>query len=234
MHWKTDAGHRCGSVSLPRCELNSVFRAVTGYEFPENNDVRIVRPDPALMPQLLQLHKAIGQLAHDTPDVLEIPEVGRALEHKLIHFMVQCLTADVLRLPAARFRHDATMIKFEEILEASCDSPLYLTEVCAALGVSERTLRLCCEERLGMGPIRFLTLRRMHLVRATLSRCNAEETTVTRTAADHGFWELGRFSVAYRNLFGETPSETLRRSPKDRAIRLNRPSSVPADVVAAI
>jgi transcriptional regulator GlxA family with amidase domain len=27
----------------------------------------------------------------------------------------------------------------------------------------------------------------------------------------HGFWEVGRFSTAYRQTFGEPPSETLRR-----------------------
>jgi hypothetical protein len=43
------------------------------------------------------------------------------------------------------------------------------------------------------------------------SRGDARETTVTRIATDHGFWELGRFSVAYRTLFGETPLTTLRR-----------------------
>jgi AraC-like DNA-binding protein len=35
--------------------------------------------------------------------------------------------------------------------------------------------------------------------------------TVTEIATTHGFWELGRFSVEYRGLFGESPSTSLRR-----------------------
>jgi transcriptional regulator GlxA family with amidase domain len=101
--------------------------------------------------------------------------------------------------------------RFEEFLESHPDRPLYLTEICAAIGVAERTLRVVCEEYLGMAPIRFLSMRRMHLVHRALRQADPSNTTVTRIATDHGFWELGRFSVAYRVLFDESPSESLRR-----------------------
>ncbi|TMK47760.1 MAG: AraC family transcriptional regulator [Alphaproteobacteria bacterium] len=77
-----------------------------------------------------------------------------------------------------------------------------------------------------MGPIRYLSLRRMHLVRRALLRADPSTTTVTRLATDQGFWELGRFSVAYRALFGESPSQTLRRPASARPVFLNRPPSL--------
>jgi transcriptional regulator GlxA family with amidase domain len=36
--------------------------------------------------------------------------------------------------------------------------------------------------------------------------------TVSKTATRFGFRELGRFSVEYRTIFGESPSETLRQA----------------------
>jgi AraC-like DNA-binding protein len=127
-------------------------------------------------------------------------------------------------------RHDAIVARFEDFLAAHPDRPLHLTEICAGIGVAERTLRAACEEHLGMGPIRYLTLRRMHLVRRALLGADAKKTSVTRIVTDHGFWELGRFSVAYRMLFGEPPSETLRRPAERLEIGLHRPSSLPAVV----
>jgi AraC-like DNA-binding protein len=141
--------------------------------------------------------------------------------------MVRCLTDGAPRgMTAGGRRHDAIVARFEEFLEANPDTPLYLTEICAAIGVAERTLRAACEEHLGMGPIRYLSLRRMHMVRRALLHADASTATVTRLATDHGFWELGRFSVAYKTLFGESPSESLRRPPDDHRIFLNRPSSL--------
>jgi transcriptional regulator GlxA family with amidase domain len=164
---------------------------------------------------------------------LELPEVCRALEEQMIHLMLRCLAegASVETTTGDR-RHDAIVAKFENYLAAHSDRPLYLTEICAGIGVAERTLRAACEDHMGMGPIRYLTLRRMHLVRRALLGADASKTNVTRIVTDQGFWELGRFSVAYRTLFGESPSETLRQPAEQATVHLNRPSSLPADVMA--
>jgi AraC-like DNA-binding protein len=108
-------------------------------------------------------------------------------------------------------RNARIMARFEEF-QAAHNVPVYLAEVCAAVGVSERTLRACCQEQLGMGPIHYLWLRRMYLARRALLSASSDGSTVTGIAADYGFWELGRFAVEYRALFGESPSLTLKRS----------------------
>jgi AraC-like DNA-binding protein len=108
------------------------------------------------------------------------------------------------------------MRRFERILEANPNEPLYITDVCASIGVTDRTLRLHCQDHLGMNPQRYLWLRRMHLARRALALADGTVKTVTEIANDHGFGELGRFAVSYRKLYGEAPSVTLRRPPDDR------------------
>jgi transcriptional regulator GlxA family with amidase domain len=108
-------------------------------------------------------------------------------------------------------RASAVITRLEELLAVQHDRPLHLAELCAAAGVPERTLRLWFQKHLGMAPVRYMWLRRMHLARSALMRASPATATVTGIAIDHGFWELGRFSVAYRTLFGESPSASLRR-----------------------
>ena len=107
------------------------------------------------------------------------------------------------------------MRRLENFLEANPDSTLHLTDLCAAAAASDRTLRILCQEHLGMSPTRYLWLRRMHLARRALRMADPTTATVTEIATSYAFWELGRFAVAYRSLFGETPSATLRRPPED-------------------
>jgi AraC-like DNA-binding protein len=232
-HQRSDAYFHYGTMSLPIDDLDAAAEAIIGREFPKTPHKRIVRPNSALMLRLLKLHKSVGQLAHDSPDVLELPEVLRAFENELIHVMVRCLAEGASVEPTlGSCRHDTIVARFEEFLEANPDRPLYLTEICAAIGVAERTLRASCEEHLGMGPIRYLTLRRMHLVRRALLRSDPSKVTVTQIVTDHGFWELGRFSVVYGALFGESPSRTLRRPTEQTAGHLNRPLSLAATALS--
>jgi AraC-like DNA-binding protein len=235
LHQRSDRAVQYATMSVPADEFPTLCRAIIGREFLEGSNISALSPDPSLMSRLVKLHRGVVHLAHNIPDVLLTPEVLRALENDLVHTLARCLASGAgVESSAGDRRHSSIMRRFEEFLDANSNRPIYLVEICAAIGAAERTLRIACEEHLGMGPIRFLNLRRMHLVRAALLGGDAKKKTVTNIATDHGFWELGRFAVAYRNLFGESPSETLGRPSEQRAIHLNRPSSLPADVVAAI
>ncbi|TYL73996.1 AraC family transcriptional regulator [Bradyrhizobium cytisi] len=213
MFRRTEADCDWGAMSLSSDDFEALYNAVTGHEFAALARKHPVRPPSELMSRLLNLHAMTVQLARTAPDILSFPSVIRALEEDFILVIVRCLTeGQTQKMTTGGRRHDLIMARFEEFLECHPDRPLYLTEICAAIGVAERTLRAACEAQLGMAPIRFLSMRRFHLVRRALRQADPSKTTVTRIAIDHGFWELGRFSVAYRALFDESPSESLRRS----------------------
>lgn len=94
----------------------------------------------------------------------------------------------------------------------SIDGPVRISDLCMALNASPRTLELAFGKILGMGPHRFFRISRMNRAYMMLLKADARESRVTDIAGVLGFSELGRFSVQYRELFGESPSETLRRS----------------------
>jgi AraC-like DNA-binding protein len=233
-HRRSGANLDYGSMSLPIDELHTAFASIMGSDFVRTAGQPVIRPRPELMSRLLRLHKVVGQLAHDTPDILRLPEVLRALEDELVHMMTRCLAESVVvETSIGDRRHRAIINRFEEFLAANPDRPLYLTEICAAIGAAERTLRAACAEHVGMGPIRFLTLRRMHLARRALLQSDPTKSTVTGVVTNHGFWELGRFSVCYRSLFGESPSETLRRDAPESELHANDPFAFPPHLMAA-
>jgi AraC-like DNA-binding protein len=225
-HHRTWHPCRWASMSLSPDDLQATSRAIVGHEPPPASASRLLRPDSAHMTRLVRLHAAARRLADTAPDVLVHPEVSRALEHELIHAMVTCLADEAPAMPGSGWRrHTAVIDRFEEVLAANDDRPMHLAEICAAVGASERTLRASCEEHLGMGPIRYLWLRRMHLARRALLHADPAQTTVTQIATAYGFWELGRFAVSYQSLFGESPSAALRKPPGNRRAIQARPSS---------
>ena len=218
IHHRTVAGCRWGSMSLSPDELAKAGRALVDRELAAPSSTNRMRPSTQLMSRLRRLHSVAGRFAWTAPDVISHPEVARALDESLTHAMIMCLTDGVpSELNRAGHHRLSAMGKLEELLSAHSNHPLYLSEICLATKLSERTLRVFCQEQLGMGPVRYLWLRRMHFARRALLLADANVETVTAVAMAYGFWELGRFSVAYRKLFGETPSASLRRSVDDTA-----------------
>jgi AraC-like DNA-binding protein len=200
-----------GAMSLPEEDLRDVWLAISDCDLTPRSDELIVRPLPAAMAKLQRLHAVAGELAERQPDILANAEVARGLEQALIQSWVACVdTGDVVESTAARGRHSAIMQRFHAEIEAHVGEAVYIPEICRATNASQRMLNMCCHEALGMGPKRYLLRRRMQLARQALARAEPARATVTGIATGFGFFDLGRFAVEYRSLFGEPPSATLR------------------------
>jgi AraC-like DNA-binding protein len=207
------SGFACyGSMSLPVADMVSAGAAIAGCELAPPKDAFTHTPARHAMARLQRLHAAAGDLAESAREILANPDAARGLEQALIEAMVGCLdTRERRENRLAQGQHAIVMRRFHRVVEENLGEPLYIPEICKAIGVSQSTLRMCCQEHLGMAPKRYLLLRRMALARRALRQAEPDATSVTAVGTRYGFWELGRFAVAYQSLFGEPPSATLRR-----------------------
>jgi len=97
----------------------------------------------------------------------------------------------------------------ETLILADIGEPLHISALCLALAVSERTLRKAFYKVRSHAPCRHLRMLRLSEARKALLAVDHRPMTVTEIATSFGFLELGRFSVEYRKVFGESPSQTL-------------------------
>ena len=122
--------------------------------------------------------------------------------------------------PSTQLRptHHQIVSRIEEFLRDHADEAISLSQLCAATGVSERSLRNACYAVCGISPKRYLIRCRLQAVHRALAVARPGQATVTRIATDHGFFELGRFAAIYTAVFGESPSQTLRAASRTPSI----------------
>jgi len=89
-------------------------------------------------------------------------------------------------------------------------NPYSSAQLCKMLGMSERNLELYFHEALGVSPKAWFQCLALHQARSMLRENAIARGSVTKVALACGFEHFGRFSEAYRELFGERPSDTMR------------------------
>ncbi len=105
----------------------------------------------------------------------------------------------------------AVVDRVKSHLRENGEAPVTMIELCELTHVSRRTLQYSFESILGISPLRYLRVTRLNRVRRALMAVEENTITVTQVCAQWGFWHLGQFARDYKQLFGECPSETLRR-----------------------
>ncbi len=201
-----------GSMSLAADDMEAIFTSHFGSSpIAAPGSTAITTPPPAALMHLRSLHAAASKMAEASPKLSMQSASTRGLEQSLIQAMLDCIDVQNLRADTTALQHHRLIIRrFRDIVALHPLKPLHVPETSHAIGVSGRTLRMACQKHLGVSPTQYLLLRRMHLARRTLRQSDPDVTRVTDVATTLGFWELGRFSVNYRQIFGESPSTTLR------------------------
>ena len=89
--------------------------------------------------------------------------------------------------------------------------PISIPRLAAQVGVSQRTLELSFQETIGISPRTYMRWSRIRAAHRELLQHDPATTRVGDVAANWHFTEFGRFATEYKQLFGESPSNTLRK-----------------------
>ena len=163
-------------------------------------------------------HIMLGAL--DAPDALNYEAATRRMTEAIVESCLDVLGSaiETPRVERDALRvHRAIVERAREFILANRETPPTVTELCAYLNMSRRGVHYAFMQVLDVNPVTFIRNVRLHAVRRALLQGGAP--SVSAAAHHWGFWHLGMFSCYYKELFGELPSETARKSPELRAVR---------------
>jgi AraC family ethanolamine operon transcriptional activator len=170
------------------------------------------RPENVRLGRLLdRLTKARASAGDQAPEDCGLPPAFD--EEMLLEQIRRTLNEHLGRRARGRrpsLRERMTLVRrFEQLVKNRIDTPVRIPELCAELGISQRTLEHVFKLEMGLTPKQFDHLLRLNAARQRLLRPSAEQETIAQVAEQYGINHLGRFSSAYLRQFGELPSDTV-------------------------
>lgn len=107
---------------------------------------------------------------------------------------------------------DQAYKKAKDYIYDNLNVPLTVQELVKEANVSIRTLEYSFLERFGMRPKALLKSIRLNGVNRALKLADVKKTKLYSIANHWGFWHIGQFAKDYKEMFGELPSDTIRKS----------------------
>jgi AraC-like DNA-binding protein len=217
MSWSRDCEQLC--LMIPRARLEAELEQLIGRPLKGRLTFDFVadlqRPLGRRWQALLNL--LVDELDHPT-DVGRNPLMGRHVE---------ALVLDGLLLGQRHSHSDAAIRdspgglgagirRAVELIEERPSEPWTTLRLAAEVHLSARALQEGFRRDLDTPPMTYLRHVRLRRAREALSAAERDATTVRAIAISLGILHTGRFAAAYREAFGETPSETLNRTPTHR------------------
>jgi AraC family ethanolamine operon transcriptional activator len=141
------------------------------------------------------------------------PQEEHAFRDAVLEDLYQALDPQLKQCRSPTFHDRADLVRrFERLVNEEGTEKRAIPELAQALGVARRTLEQVFRDYMGLSPARYVAILRLNVIRRKLLHASDESRCVAELAARYGVVHLGRFAAAYRQMFGERPSQTLRRA----------------------
>ncbi|MGQ7932354.1 anthranilate 1,2-dioxygenase regulatory protein AndR [Paraburkholderia sp. D1E] len=174
---------------------------------------RRVDPFVSLSGELMRAWKEQLQLVAGSPEFLNCacahPSVAAHVEALLVNLLTAAHCAKPMH-SSARAPVPHIVRVADEFMAQHLPMPLMLQDIASAAGVSIRTLGDAFQNFRNASPMTCLRQLRLDRARAALV-ASSGAVSIATIAMDCGFTHLGRFAISYRERFGESPSDTVRR-----------------------
>ena len=188
------------------------FHAVENRGWPGEHDrAQLIAAEPARFEAFRAVVRDVLTLASHSPELLSRPGMIESVEESVLQAVDHAVQPAPVAFEgkAANLGHYLSLVRrFDEFLAFNAGRTLYSADVAKQLGVSVRTLHNAMVAIRGMSMHRYTRLRRLWNVRQQLVQGPRLES-IKAVALMNGFWHLGEFGSLYRELFGETPQQTL-------------------------
>jgi len=172
-------------------------------------------PPTEAAPLLAQRIRSTVAVASQSPTDVS-SSVARGLHEQLLRACIDAVAAGLgLNAHGEQQnspRRGALTQRARDYLFANLDQSFSLRALSEAACCSERVLQYAFHEVYGVGPQRWFHAMKLNEANRELRAYGPGEVRVTDVALRWGFTHFGRFSVDYRRMFGERPSETLKRA----------------------
>jgi AraC-like DNA-binding protein len=215
----TNAGYESVAFLLPPEDIRAHLRVrarALDFRLPEG--IETLQANGDKVRALFDWGRRLVDTAARQPELFDEREDERAaarvdLIETLLAALGQASGFEADRSERTRQAHSRVVKAAEDYALSRRGDRLFVTDLCRAAAVSERTLENAFREVMGLTPMAYLVRLRLHRVRQLLLAGTHGTTTVSTEALKWGFWHFGEFSRAYKDCFGELPSDTLRRRP---------------------
>ncbi len=195
------------TIAVEETFFDDAYYRYFGQEFhlcKKNKEIYI---DPQFLSYFTQgIEQWISYLMQDH-DPVKIGMHYENIESQILEHVFSCIYLD----DDQKLRQKFQIKRARDLLHVYIGESINILNLAKELGVSERLLHHAFKKNYGITPKKYLLNLRMHSVKQELLLADPT-TTITSVIQKYHFYNQSTFTQAYREMFAELPSDSLKKS----------------------